>query len=66
VALARRAARSQSGFPGVLFQMGHTRNGKAGDNYQRCCQRLVKLGYVVLGFDPMGQGERVYHPDASG
>jgi cephalosporin-C deacetylase-like acetyl esterase len=53
-------------YPGVLFQMGHTRNGKAGDVYQRCCQGLAKLGYLVLGFDPMGQGERVYYPDASG
>jgi hypothetical protein len=66
VALPRRAARSQSGFPGVLFQMGHTPNGKAGDSYQRCCQCLVKLGYVLLGFDPMGQGERVFYPDSSG
>ena len=56
----------QPPYPGVLFQMGHTRNGKAGDTYQRCCQGLVKLGYLVLGFDPMGQGERVYYPDASG
>ena len=53
-------------FPGVLFQMGHTRNGKAGDTYQRCCQGLARLGYLVLGFDPMGQGERVYYPDTSG
>ena len=53
-------------FPGVLFQMGHTQNGKAGDTYQRCCQGLAKLGYLVLGFDPMGQGERIYYPDASG
>ena len=53
-------------YPGVLFQMGHTSNGKAGDTYQRCCQGLAKLGYLVLGFDPMGQGERVYYPDASG
>jgi cephalosporin-C deacetylase-like acetyl esterase len=57
---------AQPPFPGVLFQMGHTRNGKAGDNYQRCCQGLAKLGYLVLGFDPMGQGERVYYPDGSG
>jgi len=49
-------------YPGVLFQMGHTTNGKAGDLYQRCCQGLVKLGYLVLGFDPMGQGERTYYP----
>ncbi len=53
-------------FPGILFQMGHTPNGKAGDTYQRCCQGLSQLGYLVLGFDPMGQGERIYYPDASG
>jgi dienelactone hydrolase len=53
-------------FPGVLFQMGHTVNGKAGDTYQRCCQGLARLGYLVLGFDPMGQGERIYYPSASG
>ena len=49
-------------FPGVLFQMGHTTNGKAGDTYQLCCQGLARLGYLVLGFDPMGQGERTYYP----
>jgi dienelactone hydrolase len=42
--------------------MGHTTNGKAGDLYQRCCQGLARLGYLVLGFDPMGQGERTYYP----
>ena len=51
-------------YPGVLFQMGHTTNGKAGDLYQRCCQGLARLGYLVLGFDPMGQGERTYYPGA--
>jgi len=56
----------QPPFPGVLFQMGHTTNGKAGDSYQRCCQGLAKLGYLVLAFDPMGQGERIYYPDSSG
>ena len=53
-------------YPAVLFQMGHSDNGKAYDLYQRCCQGLVRLGYVVLAFDPMGQGERVYYPDAAG
>lgn len=46
-------------YPGVLFQMGHSPIGKAYPSYQRCCQGLAKLGYVVLAFDPMGQGERV-------
>src|SRR5205823_4967460 len=49
-------------FPGVLFQMGHARDGKASGLYQRCCQGLAQLGYVVLAFDPMGQGERIAYP----
>lgn len=49
-------------YPGVLFQMGHSTNGKAYPLYQKCCQGLARLGYVVLGFDPMGQGERIYYP----
>src|SRR5690242_5976120 len=40
-------------YPAVLFQMGHSRNGKAYDPYQRCCQGLARLVYVVLAFDPM-------------
>ena len=52
-------------YPGILFQMGHSGNGKAADTYQRCCQGLARLGYVVLAFDPMGQGERIYYPNPS-
>jgi dienelactone hydrolase len=53
-------------YPGVLFQMGHTEDGKAASSYQKGCQGLALLGYLVLGFDPMGQGERVNYPDGSG
>jgi len=53
-------------FPGVLFQMGHSPTGKAYPSYQKCCQALARLGYLVLAFDPMGQGERIGYPDASG
>lgn len=49
-------------YPGILFQLGHSLNGKAYPSYQRCCQSLAKLGFVVLAFDPVGQGERVYYP----
>jgi dienelactone hydrolase len=52
-------------YPGVLFQMGHSTNGKASGVYQQCCQGLARLGYVVLAFDPMGQGERIYYPGSS-
>jgi dienelactone hydrolase len=53
-------------FPGVLFQMGHSLNGKAAGVYQKCCQGLARLGYLVLAFDPMGQGERTYYPRPDG
>ena len=53
-------------FPAVLFQSGHYEEGKANPNYQRCCQGLAQLGFVVLAFDPMGQGERIGYPDSSG
>ncbi len=46
-------------FPGVLFQMGHAADGKAYGPYQRACQSLARLGFAVLAFDPIGQGERV-------
>jgi dienelactone hydrolase len=59
-------ADGQGPFPGVLFQLGHSANGKAYDSYQCACQGLVKLGFLVLAFDPMGQGERIYYPDSTG
>ncbi len=52
--------------PGVLFQLGHSTNGKGYVSYQRCCQGLVQLGYVVLAFDPAGQGERTNYPREGG
>lgn len=58
--------RQKPPFPGVLFQMGHSLNGKANGAYQRCCQGLAQLGFLVLAFDPMGQGERTYYPDKDG
>src|SRR3954452_2637164 len=51
-------------FPGVLFQMGHAADGKAYEPYQRACQSLARLGFAVLAFDPIGQGERVHYPQA--
>jgi len=51
-------------YPGVLFQLGHAVNGKAAIPYQKCCQGLAQLGFVVLSFDTMGQGERTNYPRA--
>jgi pimeloyl-ACP methyl ester carboxylesterase len=42
--------------PAVLVPAGHATNGKI--HYQGLSQRLVKRGYVVIAWDPVGQGER--------
>lgn len=44
--------------PGVVGSCGHSANGKAAEAYQSFAQGLARMGYVVLIFDPIGQGER--------
>lgn len=44
--------------PGVVGTCGHSLNGKAQESYQSFAQGLARMGYVVLIFDPVGQGER--------
>jgi hypothetical protein len=58
--------KTQAALPAVLFQSGHYWEGKAYPSYQRFCQGLARQGYVVLAFDPMGQGERIYYRNATG
>lgn len=47
--------------PGVVGSCGHSNAGKADPNYQAFSQGLALQGYVVLIFDPIGQGERVQY-----
>jgi len=51
--------------PGVLIPSGHDRNAKACDAYQSLAILLAKNGFVVLCYDPIGQGERIqtFKPD---
>jgi len=49
--------------PGVVGTCGHSSNGKAAEAYQSFAQGLARLGYVVLIFDPLGQGERLQYPN---
>jgi hypothetical protein len=42
--------------PAILVPAGHSSNGKI--HYQDLCQRLVQRGYLVISWDPVGQGER--------
>jgi hypothetical protein len=48
--------------PAVLVPAGHATNGKI--HYQGLSQRLARRGYVVIAWDPIGQGERSQFWDA--
>jgi dienelactone hydrolase len=45
--------------PAVLFYPGHWwADSKARPDFQAFCINMARLGFVVLSFDPFGQGER--------
>ncbi len=50
--------------PAVVGTCGHSTEGKAAGPYQSFAQGLARLGYVVLIFDPVSQGERLQYADA--
>jgi Acetyl xylan esterase (AXE1) len=51
--------------PAVLLACGHSPLGKAYANYQEIAIRLARRGYVVICWDPVGQGERSQFWDAA-
>jgi len=56
---------SQPGrYPAILFQSGHTQEGKP--EPQRAAANLALKGFVVLATDPIGQGEREQSYDPLG
>jgi cephalosporin-C deacetylase-like acetyl esterase len=48
--------------PAILAPLGHSVNGKAWPSYQKLFTNLARKGYVVLAYDPFGQGERIEYP----
>ena len=52
--------------PAIIYCCGHSNEGFRSAAYQRCIINLVKKGFVVLAFDPIGQGERIQYFDANG
>ena len=48
--------------PAILGPLGHSTNGKAWPTYQRLFSNLARKGYIVLAYDPFGQGERIEYP----
>lgn len=55
--------RRRDAAPAVLVPCGHAREGKAYPEYQRLAQALATGGFVVLVYDPLGQGERSQYWD---
>ncbi len=49
--------------PAIIYASGHTANGYRADAYQNKIINLVKKGFVVFAFDPVGQGERLEYLD---
>lgn len=56
--------KSAGPMPGVISPCGHSTNGKAAGAYQTLHINLAKRGFVVLSYDPVGQGERSQFWDA--
>ena len=50
--------------PAVLVPCGHSPDGKSFRNYQEISGQLARRGYVVISWDPVGQGERSQYWDA--
>lgn len=49
--------------PCVIYCSGHTDLGFRSDTYQGVILNLVKKGFAVFAFDPIGQGERIQYLD---
>ena len=47
--------------PAIIYASGHTKNGFRSETYQHIIINLVKKGFIVLAFDPIGQGERLQY-----
>jgi cephalosporin-C deacetylase-like acetyl esterase len=52
--------------PAILYCSGHSEMAFRHDSYQKCILNFVKKGFVVLAFDPFGQGERYQYFDVEG
>ena len=58
----RRSGRA----PAIVYCSGHTDNGFRSETYQTAILNLARKGFIVLAFDPFGQGERQAYLDEQG
>ncbi len=59
------SANKQYKLPAVIYCSGHAAEGYRSTVYQHVILNLVKKGFIVLAFDPVGQGERLQYFDAA-
>lgn len=52
--------------PAVIYCSGHAGQAFRSPTYQGVILNLVQKGFIVLAFDPIGQGERYQYLDADG
>lgn len=50
--------------PAIIYTSGHTKNAYRDPVYQHVILNLVKKGFIVFAFDPVGQGERLQYYDS--
>ena len=55
--------RKNSKAPAVIYCSGHADDGYRGQVYQHVILNLVRKGFIVFAFDPVGQGERLEYFD---
>lgn len=53
----------KTGKPAIIYCSGHSADGYRSDIYQYVILNLVKKGFIVFAFDPVGQGERLEYYD---
>lgn len=49
--------------PAIIYCSGHASEGYRSTTYQHIILNLVKKGFIVFAFDPVGQGERLQYLD---
>lgn len=59
-----KALKKKGKAPAVIYCSGHSNDGYRSKVYQHVILNLVKKGFIVLAFDPVGQGERLEYFDA--
>jgi hypothetical protein len=56
--------KKQDKLPAVIVPTGHSQSAFRRDIYQHSTLNLVKMGFIVFTYDPIGQGERIQYLDS--